>query len=545
MATAGPLERGRLSFARQSWAEAFAQLSSADEESPLGVDDLERFAMAAYLVGKDDDSADILARAHQESLRLDHTARAARHVFWLAFGLLGTGELARCRGWLARGRRLLDDDELDCVEQGYLLHLVAMLAIFQGDMATARDAFARAAAIGERFGDRDLVTIARHGEGRALIGLGQVVEGVALLDEVMIAVTSGEVSPAVTGVVYCSVIEACQEIFDLRRAQAWTAALSRWCESQPALVPYRGQCLVHRAEIMQLHGAWPAALGEAQRAGEWLARPPGHPAAGAALYLQAELHRLRGEFAAAERAYRGASQWGREPQPGLAQLRLAQGQVELAQAAIRRRLDEEQDRATRSVLLAAQTEIALAAGDISAAREAAEELAQIAGTLEALFLHALSSQSSAAVLLAEGDARAALVALRQAGTAWRELDVPYEGARVRVLVGLACRQIGDDDTAELELAAAREVFERLGAAPDLALVDALARGSERPATAGLTQRELQVLGLVATGRTNRAIAAELVISEKTVARHVSNILTKLGLASRSAATAYAYEHGLV
>jgi DNA-binding CsgD family transcriptional regulator len=543
--TAGPLERARRAFARQSWAEAFDQLSSADEESALEVDDLERFAVAAYLVGKDHDSHDLWSRAHQESLRQDDTERAARNAFWLAFGLLGTGEEARCRGWLARAHRLLDDDQLDCVEQGYLLFLAAMLAIFQGDMGTARETFAQATAIGERFGDRDLVTLARHGEGRALIGEGRVVEGVALLDEVMIAVTSGEVSPAVTGDVYCSVIEACQQIFDLRRAQAWTAALTRWCESQPALVPYRGQCLVHRAEILQLHGAWPDALGEAQRAGEWLARPPGHPAAGAALYLQAELHRLRGEFAAAERAYREASQWGRDPQPGLAQLRLAQGQVELAQAAIRRRLDDEQDRATKSVLLAAHAEIALAAGDVGAARGASDELAQIAGSLQTPFMNALSAQSRAAVLLAERDARAALVLLRQAGTVWRELDVPYEMARVRVLVGVACRQVGDDDTAELELAAAREVFEQLGAASDLALVDALARGPEPPLAGGLTQRELQVLGLIATGRTNRAIAAELVISEKTVARHVSNILTKLGLSSRSAATAYAYEHGLV
>jgi hypothetical protein len=292
--TAGPLERGRLSFARQSWGDAFAQLTSADEVSSLEVDDLERLAVAAYLVGKDNDSADVWTRAHQEHLRQNETARAARCAFWVAFGLMGAGELARCHGWLARGRRLLDDDELDCVEQGYLLYLVAKLAIFQGDLATSRDTFAQASAIAERFGDLDLVTLARHGEGRALIGLGKVIEGVALLDEVMVAVTSGEVSPAVTGDVYCSVIEACQEIFDLRRAHAWTAALARWCESQAGMVPYRGQCLVHRAEIMQLHGAWPDALGEARRAGEWLARPPGHPATGAALYVQAELHRLRG-----------------------------------------------------------------------------------------------------------------------------------------------------------------------------------------------------------------------------------------------------------
>jgi DNA-binding NarL/FixJ family response regulator len=334
-------------------------------------------------------------------------------------------------------------------------------------------------------------------------------------------------------------------LFDVRRAQEWTAALSRWCEAQPDLVLYRGQCLIHRAEIMQLHGAWTDAMNEVQRAIDRFADSTPQLMTGAALYLRAELHRLRGEFVKAEKAYREANQFGREPQPGLALLRVAQGQVDTGFAAIRRALDEAGDPMTRARLLGAYVEIALARGEREAARGAADELSRIAVELDAPFLRASAAHAAGSVLLAEGDARSALGTLRHGWAGWQLFEAPYEAARVRVLIGLACRALGDEDSAEMELDAARFVFQQLSAAPDVARVEQLSRLTAPAAAGGLTAREEEVLALVATGKTNRAIAAELVVSEKTVASHLSHIFTKLGLSSRAAATAYAYEHGLV
>ncbi len=541
------LDRGRAAYDLWAWSDAYSALTEADRAEPLARADLERLAVAAHLLGRDNESIDVLTRLHRESARDGDLAGAARSAFWLVMLLIGNGDLAQASGWLARGTRELDESGLDCVERGYLLYPVALGQHESGEPAAAHQTFVEVSRIADRFGDNDLATLARLGRGDALIALDEPRRGVPLLDEAMVSVTAGEVSPALVGIVYCSVIETCEGLFDLRRAQEWTAALTRWCEAQPDLVPYRGQCLLFRAELKQFHGDWQGAIDEAREAGERTDDPAAEAIAGGARYRQAELHRLRGEFRQAEVAYRDATRLGRRPEPGLPLLRLAQGRGDQAATSIRRALDEVQRPATRPHLLEPAVEILLATGAVSEARVAADDLGAIAAASDAPLLSAMAARADGAVSLAEGDARRALAALRRARSAWQVLDAPHDGARVRVLIAQACWALGDEDAASLELEAASEVFGRLGALPDLDRIAALeGRHRTQTSVAGpLTARELEVLRLIAAGKTNRAIAADLVISEKTVARHVANIFTKLDLSSRSAATAYAYEHQVV
>jgi ATP/maltotriose-dependent transcriptional regulator MalT len=531
--------RAALAREQRAWASAYAELAAADRAGALGGEQLERLAEAAYLTGGLVPAVDAWTRAHTHWLAAGDRPRAARCGFWVAFVLLNNGEPARGGGWVDRVRRLLDG-HARCAEEGYVAYGEGLRAVLTGDAVTAHEAFLRAGEVAAELGDRQLETLARVGTGRCAIYLGDVPRGVALLDEAMVSVGAQEVSPIAAGDVYCTVIEGFQELFDLQRVQEWTAALSHWCDAQPQLVLYRGQCLVHRAEVMQLHGAWQDAEQEADRACARLVEPTSQPALGAGLYLRAELHRLRGEEAAAERAYDLAHQHGRDAQPGLALLRLAQGRVETAAGALRRGLEAAGDPVSRCRLLPAHVQVALAAGDAAGARLGAEELGQVAQALGSPYLQAQADAALGAVLLAEGDAGGAGGALRRALEGWLRLEAPYDAARTRVLLAAVCRALGDEDGEALELQAAARLFQELGAAPDLARLS----GPPPDVPGGLSERELEVLRLLAAGRSNRAVAQELVISEKTVARHVSNIFTKLGVGSRSAATAYAYEHGL-
>jgi len=539
------LRRGRESYARQAWTDAHESLSAADRSELLDADDLELLATSAYMLGREDEYLALLERAHAAQLHVGEPGRAVRCAFWIGTHFAQRGEMARAGGWLGRAHRLFERHDLDELERGYLLLPAMFESLGAGRPQDAARFAGQAVAIAEAAGDRDLFALAAHLEGRIKIGLGDLDDGLALLDEAMLPAAAGELSPIVTGIVYCGVILACRDAHEVSRAREWTGVLSEWCDSQPDLVAFRGRCRIHRAELMQLGGSWSEALDEAKRAHELCVEGQNESAAGEASYRQAEIHRLRGEHTAAERSYREASSRGREPQPGLALLRLAHGAGDAALASIRRALAESDQPSKRVALAPACVEITLAAGHLDEARAASAELERSIDGDACPALAATLAHAQGAVALAGGDPGAALAALRRAAQTWDRLQAPYEVARARELAGLACRALGDGEGAALELEAARATYAELRAAPDLVRVDALQPGSRASDAHGLTRRELEVLRMIAEGRTNKAIASELVLSVRTVDRHAGNIFAKLGVSSRAAATAYAHQHQLV
>jgi DNA-binding NarL/FixJ family response regulator len=540
------VEQGRAAFAARSWTEAHLLLTEADQSMTLEAGDLSTLATAAYLSGHPEATIEVLGRAHQAYRSMGALDRAAGCAYWLAFSLLNRGEHAQAAAWVSRALVMLDENATECVERGYLNMLRGIQTLMQGDPEAALPAIEAVVAIARRYDDADLIAMSGLGKGQALIALDRTEEGLAILDEVMVAATAGELSEAVAGLAYCAIISVCQDILDVRRAREWTAALSRWCADQPDLVPYSGHCLVHRSEIHQLEGDWNAARAAAEAAHGRYAVGGDWSSDGLAYYREAELYRLRGEYDAAEAAYRECSRRGQDPQPGMTLLRLAQGDVASAATSTRRMLQERLDLLRRARILAVHVEVMLASGEIDEAHEASAALAETAARYAPSMLKAVSLSASGAVELARGDSVLALSYLREARSLWQELSIPYEVARTRELIGSACRRLGDTETAELELGAAAEIYRALGARPDLDRVASPPTpAGNGVATSGLTARELEVLRLVAAGKSNRTIASDLVLSEKTVARHISNIFTKLDLSSRSAATAYAYEHHLV
>ena len=538
----GDLTTSRRAGQRFDWARAHDELSAADESSSLTVEELELLARAAMLLGKMPESIEALARAYQVRVDAGETLAAVRCAFWAAFQLFNAGDFGQGGGWVGRAHRLLEGTDEESAGHAYLIAQDAFrLVVVEGDYAAGRDAAARAAALARKTGELDVVPLALNVQGRALLRLGQVREGLAVLDQAMMEVVGGSITAPAAGAVYCSVIDACDEAFDFRRAQEWTAALSSWCDEQSGMITFTGECLIRRAAIKQFRGEWQAALAEAELACQRLAIADTY-AAGMGWYRLGELHRVHGDLDAADQAYRKSVEFGDDPQPGLGLLRLAQGKGQAAMAAIQRALDETSEAWRRARLLPAVVDTALATEQVPTARAAAVELGAIAASIDMPVLSAIANQALGAVQLAEGDARQALTLLREAQRTWRDLGAPYEEARARVLMATCCRSIGDEDTANLEREAARKVFATLGAAVDLRLIDGL---TTHFPTHGLTSREMEVMTLLAAGHTNQEIATELFLAVKTIDRHVSNIFTKLGVSSRTAATAFAFRHGLV
>jgi DNA-binding CsgD family transcriptional regulator len=522
------------------WERSFEALRLLDASEPLGAEDLEALGEAAWWLRRVPECVSARERAVAAYMADGDPRQAALLALRLFYTLSVRGDGAIATGWLQRASRLLEDQP-EGVEHGHLHVARARAARAHGEVEAELEHARAAIAIGERFGDRDLIALGRYIEGRLLVRQGQVYDGMATLDEAMLAAVQGELDPMTTGQVYCNVIAACQELGDLRRAGEWTEALRGWCLSQPASV-FPGLCRVHRAEVMHFQGSWADAESEARRAcSDLLDTMPSFAAEG--FYQVGEVRRRLGDMAEAEAAFRRADELGREPQPGLALVRLAQGKHDAAAAAVKRVLAEEPNRLTRARLLAAQVEIALGSGDLQTADAAARELGAIADEYGSDSLLAAAASAVGAVQLSSGDETAALRSLRRAWELWQSADYPFEAAQARRTMGLACRRLGDDEGGEFAISWALSVFERLGAAYEAARTAELI--GARAAPAGLTAREVEVLRLVAAGKSNREIADQLYLSVKTVARHLSNIFFKIDVSSRTAAAAFAYEHGLI
>ena len=469
-ATDDPLAAAREGLTAQEWDRAFELFQEADASHALAPDDLEAMADAAFWSMRPDDAIDARERAYAGYVGAHENARAAHVALTLAreHGAKLAGSVAA--SWFNRAQKILES-EPEGPAHGYLFARQSFGAMVTGDLDEAVELARRSVAIGERFGDRDLRAMGMMYEGLALVQRGEVEGGLALIDETALAAVSGELGPYVTGSAYCNMIGTCCEIADYRRAGEWTeAALRRGVRTTP------GDCRVHLAEVLVLRGAWAEAEESARRGAEENRSFNRFVHAGEGIYQIGEIRRLRGDLAGAEEAFHGAGELGRDPQPGLSLLLLHRGKIEAAGAAIRRALDDETSPLGRTRLLPASVRISLEAGDLDAARTAADELDSIAATLDAPARHAAAHVSRGAVLLADGDPKGAARTLRRAVTHWQDVEAPYEAARARMLLAHAIRAQGDDETALMELRAARSAFERLGAVPDRNAVDELLTG---------------------------------------------------------------------
>ena len=537
--TVDELLAAREAYERGDWADALQGLRG---KGGLGADDTLALATSAYLMGKVDEAIRVLQGGYQDMIKNGNSLGAVRFGFWLALILNVRGDVAIGSGWVARGQRLLENEPADLPERAYLLIHNFFQYLERGDVAAALETAGRVVELARRAGNDDLVALGLMCQGRVKIYSGQVQEGLAVLDEAMVGISAGEASPIVAGMVYCSMIEACQEVSDFSRAASWTSALTRWCDTQPGLVPYTGQCSLHRGQIMRLHGAYDDALAEfalAQR--RYRLEGTTAPAA-LALTEQGDVLRIQGKLDEAETCYRQAAELGYEPQPGLALSWLARGRTPAAVSAMRRLLAETQGPVARSRMLPAAVQVMVAADLLDEARKHTRELTEIASVFGNPAVRAMAAYATGNVELASGHIAEALGQAREATRLWNDIGSPYEAARARVLVARALRELGDEDSATGELAVAGRAFAEVGAMPAAQEVDKLL-GRARPG--GLTEREVEVLRLVAEGKSNYEIAGVLVLSQKTVERHLSNIFSKLDVSSRTAAAAYAHDHGLM
>ncbi|MFW6009956.1 MAG: LuxR C-terminal-related transcriptional regulator [Actinomycetota bacterium] len=535
------LEEVRGAMESSRWSNAYELLSAADI-SQLSPAELALFADCAWWQCRVDEEIELRGKAFAGFVAAGESRHAARAAWLLSVRHGLRGDATASSGWLRRALRELEA-EPDVVEHGYLACSQTEQMLGRGRIDEAARHAERAVALGRRFEDPNLTALAISWQGLCCIARHDLEEGALLLDEAMSAVRAGELDPHFTGWVYCFVIGMCMSVADLGRAGRWAEAAWQWASSLPEATPYHGLCRVRQVEVMSLRGELDIAAEHAQRACEEMMEFEPH-LAGETYYVSGEILRRKGQLEAAERAFAEARTLGHEPQPGLARIRFEQGRVDAAASGLRAALaDPGRPPFQRMVLLSARLDVAIGADDLNTARGVCEEMAAIAAEVPSDTLAAATATGRGKLRLAEGDAEAALAELRPAAASWQALGLGCEAAEARSLIAVAAHALGDREGAKDELAAARRQLEQLGAVADARRVGGLlSDGAEPPH--GLTERQCEVLSLVAAGRTNRQIAAELVLSPHTVARHLSNIFTKLGVTTRTEAAAFAIAHDL-
>jgi ATP/maltotriose-dependent transcriptional regulator MalT len=536
------IDAARTAYRRNAWADATELFLRADAEAALDASDLEALVWAAGISARDAEMLAALERlyAHHEA-RADHE-NCARTAFWCGLRNMMIGEIGLGSGWLQRAAKHAEATPPDCVQRGYLILPQVFMHRAKGDYEAAIAAADKALAFAERAGETDLVALAGSLKGGILFRLGRIDEGYGPIDEAMLLANGDRLSPIVSGVVYCEIVASCCRVLEMVRAREWTAILDSWCRRNPQARAFNGVCQVHRAEVLQLEGNWAEAYAEAERAGEGLKGTTEQTAMATAAYRRAEILRLRGRFDEAEAEYRRAGEIAIDPQPGLALLRLAQGGLDEAAAMIRRAIETAVDMPRKTALLPAGIEICVACDDLDGAEDLCTEMREIAEHFGTEILARVADQGCGSLALARGDAAGAVAALSSARRYWSEFGAPYLVARLRVDIARGCAELGDTDSAAMELDAAERAFRVLGAEPDLARLRAI-RGERAPGD--LTAREREVLALLAEGGSNREIAVDLGLSPKTVNRHVENIFTKLGVSSRAAAVAKGLKSGTI
>jgi DNA-binding NarL/FixJ family response regulator len=524
-------------YKRRDWAAAYRGYGDLYGTVSLTGEELYLFAHAAWWLGHIREMLRLCEESHATFLAEGRVERAAMVALETAFQWFLCGKPELGSGWLSRARRLLESLP-QCLGHAWLVELEANERAAAGDIEGALAGARRLQDFAVQLDEPALTSFGLALEGRLMVRRGDVERGFGLLDEAMLAVLAGRIAPAEAGNLYCQMMSICHDVADFRRAQHWTEIVERWCDGLSGAPMFLGICRVHQSQLLRMRGEWTTAAELAAAAARDLAEL-NVEAAAEAQYEMAQCHRLRGSWDKARACYDAAAALGRSPHPGLALLELAQGRKEQAHEALSRCLAAEADPFRRARLLVAQVEVACRRGDDDTAAAAAAAMEDIAGTYSTDGFRAWAAQVRGMVLICSGQSREAVAPLRSALATSTALGSRFEAANLHSLLGRALATIGDESAAQAQLEAARSAYAELGVAP---VVPWLADTPAESAPGGLTTREAEVLGAIADGLTNRQVAAHLVISEKTVARHLANVYTKLGVANRTAAAAWAHQH---